>query len=299
MDLSYGDDFSGDCEHCGNSVEAPVWVIVDASHRPDLLEGLIMQETNTYRCASCQHVGVFPHAVVISRALEGHEVIITHPGDHLSDDAGGLAFYWVTVLGEGLGKPADWLDHLVQTGLPIIPRTRLAAALRPTPRPAARATIEAAAKFVASRTWVDAYDAVSEHPELLAEEADHLLDSSAVRLAKNGPLGAADMMLLRRDFLRSARQLGLDRALLDVTGATIQELRADVGSIDPTAVILGPAMRGAGLDPLDARQLQRFVRTVDSAMRAAGLDWRAPEQLEKFLVEHPELGHKNPSARNH
>ena len=260
MDHSYGSDISVTCGQCGTSLQATVWVIIDTEQRPDLLQALVTGALNSYVCPQCGYRDTLPHAIVIYGALPRHPVIVSHVGDSLPDEAGGLAFYWITVLGEQLGKPSNWLDDLIAAGLPIVPRKKLAAILQPAPPdPVSHELQEALADLISSKTWLDVYDLVTKQPVLLTPQAEQTLDSLAVRLARENRAEDAELFLRRRDVLRSARGVGVDQAIRDVTGMTIDELRAETKLLNWDMAELLQGMRDAGLNPFDSDSQRRYL----------------------------------------
>jgi hypothetical protein len=260
IDYSYGDVLDASCENCGASTPYRGWIVIDAEAAPGLLDEALRGAINSYTCRQCSFQGIADIPVILYRAAPRHPVIISPRGSALSDTAGSIAFYFISELGERLGKP-DLAQQVADSGLPVIPRANLGSALRPGPTapPTAELT-DLVAGLVSARTWAEVADLVERNPRLASAESAHLLDEMAARLSQEGRAADAQIWERRRDFIRAVQAVGLAQAIKDVTGLTTEQLRAQTSAMDPAVFQLLEEMRAAGVDPLDDRQREAFLK---------------------------------------
>ncbi|MBC8078421.1 MAG: hypothetical protein H7Y32_20255, partial [Chloroflexales bacterium] len=55
MTISYSDQSPLTCPNCGHTFEAPIWLLLDAPERPDLLAALRAGLLNIAPCPLCGH----------------------------------------------------------------------------------------------------------------------------------------------------------------------------------------------------------------------------------------------------
>jgi hypothetical protein len=225
-----------------------------------LFEAALDGTINGYTCRRCSFTGIADIPLILYRATPEHSVIISPRGPALGDTAGASAFYFISDLGERLGDPG-LAQRLATSGVPIIPRTNLRSALRPERRPApSPGLIDLVAELVSTTTWAEVADLITRSPRLASEESERLLDQMAGRLAGDGRAADAQIWERRRDFVHTVRTVGLSQAIRDVTGMTLDQLRAETSATDPAAFQLLQEMRAAGLDPMDDRQRRAFLK---------------------------------------
>ena len=250
MPVSYAQTAELTCPECRASFSAAVWLIVDAAERPDLMERLREGKLHQVTCPN-GHTHTVDAPFIIYRPGETPPLLFS-PAQGATQEqdrehAGGL----LGLLRERLG--AAWQDEWLEE-LPAVPRAALPLALAEGLEAAqqklaqdttaeldrlrqenpeayrrleeeAQQAIEAASlvralqEFVQADTWSASQRVVEEHPELLAAEAEALLE----RLTEAAHAQAAERAVLAlgeyQALLRRCREVGVEQAFAERAGS--------------------------------------------------------------------------------
>lgn len=180
MPNSHADHAQLTCPNCATPFEADVWLIVDTSERPDLLEQLQAETLHALVCPHCQHAATLDAALLVYRA-EADPALVFSPARQ-TDAAQNReqAQALVNMLRAGMGD--QWREEWLNDGLPGVPRPALGALLRDEP--------EAVARLQAARAGANA----DEIPPAMAralEEVLTVLASEGVRVSTAADLDRA------------------------------------------------------------------------------------------------------------
>lgn len=87
------------------------------------------------------------------------------------------------------------------------------------------------AEYTAAENWEDVREIITDSPELLDEETDHLLSQLIDLNQKRLDFEKADVYADRLDLLRECRRLGIDRAVDNLVNNPDHVAIPDLGSV--------------------------------------------------------------------
>ncbi|HRQ38253.1 MAG TPA: CpXC domain-containing protein, partial [Chloroflexota bacterium] len=259
------------CPQCGQPFTADIWLIVDASERPDLLDRIRAGMLHDLPCPHCNHEGDVDAPLLLYRPSETPPLLFS-PAQQTSQEqdqeqVAGL----LRILHDALGDTwqAGWLENL-----PVVLRPLLPAALSDDPEaamqqvaaqveqelerlrqenPAAFAELQAAAQqqmgdeddeavppllntiqqFIQVETWTESYRFVQAHPELLDDEAIALLEGLVDAAQQAGDDDTHRIFAEHLALLRRCREMGVTAAFAEKLEITVAELEAATTPLDP------------------------------------------------------------------
>ncbi len=141
MTYSFSQTTSLTCPDCGQSFTADIWLVVDASERPDLLKSIQAGALHDLPCPHCGHNGQVDAPLLLYRPGDMPPLVFS-PAQRTTEaqdreQAQGLLGYLHDVLGSA------WRDEWL-AAMPAIPRHFLPAALSDDPKAALRQAAEEA-----------------------------------------------------------------------------------------------------------------------------------------------------------
>ena len=141
MANSYHETETTTCPECGEEFESQIWLIVDASERPDLANQV---EEGTFRALTCPHcggqVGEADAPILLYRPDDDPHLIYAPGEEEPDEDATSL----LAALRESLGPV--WRDEWARGILRVYPPCLLPAAVSDDPQLIAQALIEQTAR---------------------------------------------------------------------------------------------------------------------------------------------------------
>ncbi|MBU0492442.1 MAG: tetratricopeptide repeat protein, partial [Chloroflexi bacterium] len=125
------------CPECGHAFEAAVWLIVDCSERPDLVERIQDGTLHELSCPACDKVvGQADAPLLVYRSGQVPPILSSPAQGTTAEQDQEQAAGLVGLLRERLGE--DWQDEWLAQGLPGVQRAMLPAALSAVPQAALR-----------------------------------------------------------------------------------------------------------------------------------------------------------------
>lgn len=131
--LSQSADLS--CPNCRRPFTADIWLIIDASERPDLLDRSRAGTLHDLPCPHCDHAGQVDAPILIYRPGETPPLLFSPARRTTAEQDRGQAEGLLGYLHHALG--AAWRDEWLET-MPTVPRDFLPAALSDDPETAMR-----------------------------------------------------------------------------------------------------------------------------------------------------------------
>ena len=128
MDYSYAKATELRCPHCDQTTSADIWLIVDQSARPELIQKIIGEEWNVPICSHCsQPIGEIDQPLLIYRPGEQPPLLFSPARTTAiaEDQAHNLQTLVKRLLDEIGSEDDDW----VMEGLKRVHRSHLAAML--------------------------------------------------------------------------------------------------------------------------------------------------------------------------
>jgi hypothetical protein len=201
------------CVKCGQSYTAELYLIVDTSERPDLIERI---KANILHCAICPHCGVvmkFGMPLLVYRPGQPVPVIYSPAVEANAAQREEHAMMLLDTLRDQLGP--RWSDRLA-SAVYQVGRDRLRVVVDCDPDllqggrdPSLR---EAADQYLFCTTWEEAERAVQANPVLLRPEADIVLSDLAQGASKAGSAAFESFVLRHLEVLRQCRAIGVQGA---------------------------------------------------------------------------------------
>lgn len=248
MDVSMVRPTELTCPACGRDFTMDVWLIVDAAARPDLVEQI--REGSLYEmiCPHCDHQGTLDAPLLLFRPDQVPPLLFSPARLTSEQQDREQAAHLLGVLKEALGEA--WQEEWLAAGLPFVPLEALPAALSEDPEAALREVLERTGEtvrdlaekrtpapqlascvreFLQSKTWIEAQNLVEENPVLLSDEADRLLG----HIIESHGDSEEDVAYVEehRALLRNCRELGVEQAFDEKTGALPEEMRRLIGAL--------------------------------------------------------------------
>ena len=316
------------CDKCGREFEEEVWLMVDASERPDLVQRVVDGSIREMTCPYCGYVMGLDApfllfrpdedpSIIISPSFQGDEeelfefveAMVPHlrarrgaawKSEHierfemvpfyllpalLSDDPNvdvrGLMNHTLSELKrleeenpEGLEEMLAYIEHFLD---PWAEEEGLEADSEDIE--SALVALELAKKFLEVKTWEDAKELVSEHPELLSEDVDRTF-ALLIKLARvEGDEDIAWDYEMHRSVLQRCREEGIDAAFDELIAEEALEF-GDVGLVDNLSdeeAAFWEALRSL---PYEQRM------AVDEIARSSS----SAEEFAARMIEQPALG---------
>jgi CHAT domain-containing protein len=262
------------CPQCRQSFDTAIWLMIDSSAHPELIDRIRAGDLHHTPCPHCHHTGQVDAPLLLYRPAETPTLIFS-PAEQTSaaedqEQAQGL----LGALHHSLG--AAWRDEWLKN-LPTVPRHMLPAMLGDDPEaalhqmagqmeqelerlrredPEAYRQLEAAARqmaaddapaapplpaamqqFIEAETWIASYHFVQSHPELLGEEANDLLTQLAAAAQVTGDENAQRIFAEHQTLLQHCREIGVTEAFakkLAVSPVTLATTGQSSGSGAPS-----------------------------------------------------------------
>ncbi len=288
MPASYAEQASLTCSDCGHTFTADIWLIVDASERPDLVARAREGTLHRVTCPRCGHAWDVDVPLLIFTPPDlgvNRPPVLFSPAQQTSaeqDQEHAAAL--VTRLRDALGE--RWRDEWLDQAL-VMPRLLLFVVL--ADGIAYGRLGHHLWEYMSAGTPENAQRILEQHPELLSDDADVLLGRLIETARAVGTQHAApdeDTQRLiqtleeHRTLLRRCREVGVERAF----AALFSPPAADAASPLPTVGREeGAGEQGEGLsippefqeDFRRAKEAeQRYLRTADvSALDEAVAAW--------------------------
>ncbi len=178
-DRSIATQYSAICPRCGASFTAPLWQVVDAEARPDLMRRACAKTLHVLRCSACWAGGVMADAAVAFFRLHTPiAIILAIPDDAPQDTMADLANGRLDQLQQALG--ADFRSEWVTDAMSSVLWWRLPTAIdeewSDLPLPDQRDPLPTqVVALLAAATTTDVEAVVHTYPDLLDESAQFLL----------------------------------------------------------------------------------------------------------------------------
>ena len=131
VDYSYAQAMERQCPSCQQISSQEVWLIIDQTARPDLVQSIIEESFNSLVCPHCnQAMGVVDQPLLIYRPNQQPPLLFTHAdATALAEDQAHEMQHLVQHLLEALDNSDD---EWVMEGLKRVPRHRLMEFLKQT-----------------------------------------------------------------------------------------------------------------------------------------------------------------------
>jgi len=219
------------CVNCGAAYTPELYVIVDSSERPDLVERI---KDDIVHCAICPQCGVvmaFGMPLLVYRP--GAPVPVMYSPVTVADPAQREehARMLLSVLRDRLGP--RWSDGLAR-GVYTVDRERLRVVVDVNPDllpggrdPSLRLAMD---QYLYCDTWEEARRVVEAYPVLLGPEADIVLSDGARRVREAGDPVAEAFMTEHLEVLRQCRAVGVRQAFAAKTDGSGRTLKPDLGA---------------------------------------------------------------------
>ncbi|MCL4867712.1 MAG: hypothetical protein KJ063_01980, partial [Anaerolineae bacterium] len=287
------------CPTCGRDFSAPIWLLLDTAHAPDLLTHVREGTLHHTPCPHCQHILELDAPLLLYRPEQTPPLIFS-PAQSTSQEqdqeqAAGLLGLLRHQIGDAWQE--SWLEQAQTIPRPLLPATLSdapEAALRQftaqmeqalaelaQQHPELMRELEAAAaqpppdnprltllqQFIATDTWTASYRFAQEHPELLDQETDTLLAALTQAAQDQGDNDAYGLFNQHLLLLRRAREIGLTAAFAEKIDRTPEELE-------------------------NASQIEQFRAAARDLLAELGVsegEQIDPEQVARLLAERPDL----------
>lgn len=115
------------CPECGKAFTAEVWLIVDTTERPDLLERIREGEIHNFSCPHCGHTGTLNAPLLIYQPDEDIVLLFSPSRSTTAEQDQEQASGMVEELRASLGE--EWREEWLAPGVPEVPRGLLPTAL--------------------------------------------------------------------------------------------------------------------------------------------------------------------------
>ncbi|HZD69918.1 MAG TPA: CpXC domain-containing protein [Actinomycetes bacterium] len=219
------------CVNCGAAYTPELYVIVDSSERPDLIERI---KDDILHCAICPQCGVvmaFGMPLLVYRPGESVPVMYSPAPGANPAQREEHAIMLLSALRDRLGP--KWSDRL-ERGVYMVDRDRLEVVvdcnpdlLPGGPDPSLRLAMD---RYLYCDTWEEAQRAVEAYPVLLGREADIVLSDGARRMREAGDDPVAEAFMTEHlEVLRQCRAVGVRRAFAAKTDGSGRTLKPDLG----------------------------------------------------------------------
>ena len=158
------------CPACRQPFSADVWLVVDSSERPDLLEAARTGTLHSLPCPHCNHSGEVPAPLLLYRPelLEGGlsdtPLIFLPAADNPAEAEAEQARQLLGMLATSLG--AAWRESWLRDA-PGLPANK--------PALSASLLLDTLFTFINAVSWTESQQIVEANPQLLSNEADELL----------------------------------------------------------------------------------------------------------------------------
>ncbi len=252
MSHSYAQPADLPCPNCHQTFHAELWLILDAAERPDLIERLRAGELHTLTCPHCGHTAqadaplllFFPNSPLPLGEGPGVRLLFSPARRTTAEEDRQHARELLTRLRQSLGEA--WQDEWVE-GMQVVPRELLLLILSDDPESVLRQMAEKAARaleqlrqedpeayrqleeaaqrvmqqipllqalqsFIQAETWGKSRRILEQHPELLTDEADALLEQLIQTARERNDENARQLFEQHRNLLRRCRQVGIEQA---------------------------------------------------------------------------------------
>jgi CHAT domain-containing protein len=277
MPNSFSQHNTFDCPQCRQPFAAAIWLIVDTSERPDLLEKIYQEKLHEVTCPQCGPIGQIDAPLLIFQP-DAAPPLLFSPARQTTQEqdeqqAGGL----LRQLHQSLGT--RWQDGWLAEGLPGVERARLPTALKShleDDNPGQESDLHMAEQtpliatiqeFIQANTWLDSRRIVEKHPELLSDKAQVLLEQLANVAAQQKDENTRQLFEEHCNLLQRCRELGIVQAFAEKMG------------VPPDAV--------EGIEAL--AQMPPELREVLQELAQSGAEIRTPEDLQRVLESRPDL----------
>ncbi len=285
MPHSYAETLTLTCANCGRDFDPQFWLIVDVVERPDLLAHIRADDLHDAQCPHCAAPGhmdapllLFNPSAGASQASAGADPLAAGAGfptvpllfspaeQTTADETLEQARQLLEMLQTSLGD--QWQDDWLASGLPVVPREHLSAALNGNTQvdPQLQGPMAVLADagdlgqhllaLLNAGNMDNGRQVIEHHPELLTEEADALIQRL---LAVEERPQARQLVDAWRGLLARCRVVGINQAF--------EEYRTSDGNMD-----VPPQFRADLQQAKEAEQ--HYLRTGDrSALNAAAAAW--------------------------
>ncbi|HID51538.1 MAG TPA: hypothetical protein EYP41_05820, partial [Anaerolineae bacterium] len=291
------------CPSCGQPFDALIWLIVDVSEQPELLDRLREGKLHDAPCPHCGHDGQIDAPLLLYRPGVDPPLLFSPAQGTTEEQDQEQAAGLINELRQRLGE--TWREEWLAEGLSGVPRHVLPAALSDDPEAALRQMTEQAEQelerlrqedpeayrqleeaarqqaesaevnpllqtlqeFIEADTWMVSYRFVQTHPELLGEEADTLLAGLVQAAQETGEDNAHRIFAEHLALLRRCRET-------DVTAAFAEKLDAPPEALAAQSEI---------------ENLPPAVREVLAELAQSGVEINSEADLERALAARPDL----------
>ena len=134
--MSYSHPTQFTCPNCQAPFEAGVWLIVDASERPDLIEALLQGRLHDLACPACGHTGQVDAPLLLYRPAEAPVLVFSPARATATPEAARLQADGLLAALRGSLRDV-WQDRWLED-MPVLPRDLLPTLLKDGPEAAAR-----------------------------------------------------------------------------------------------------------------------------------------------------------------
>jgi hypothetical protein len=282
MDHSLNQTVSLTCSHCRQNFDAVIWLIIDSSTHPELLERVRAGDLHNTPCPHCHHTGQVDAPLLLYRPSAETPLIFSPAQQTSQEEDQEQAQGLLRLLHERLG-PA-WQDSWLES-LPALPRPLLPALLDGDPE-AARQMAETATQSE------DTSEKQLPPPEGVDPAQAQALANSLVAWIQQKTLADAEMYLNEHqgNLLTDAAQSAM---------TWLVQTNPRNPNIAEHQTRLARA-REAGIEVMYAEiRRQRFlesmanlpptIREIFNELTAGGAEINSPEDFERLLAERPDL----------
>ena len=230
MDVSKADSRLVACPYCGQHVDAQIWRIIDAEHRPDLLALLEAGQLGALTCPRCDGEGQVSEPLLIWRPQAVPPILYVPSPDSALAESNEAVAELVVLLRERAdpaSQPRTWTAVMTPRGLigEVIRRDAVADLRRLTASEPlevdddryrmflgyvgryleADSLQEALELFLKAFTWDEALAVLREHPKFATSAGEQLLADEIAAAQARGDTSAAE---LHREHLTALRRFG-------------------------------------------------------------------------------------------
>jgi hypothetical protein len=204
--------------NCGTDYTPELYVIVDSSERPDLIQRIKDDIIHTAICPQCGVVMAFGMPLLVYRPDASVPVMYSPVTGANPAQREEHAMMLLSALRDRLGS--RWSDRLAR-GVYTVDRDRLPVVVdcNPDLLPGGRdpSMRQAMDRYLYCDTWEEAQQAVEAYPVLLGPEADIVLSDAAQRAKEAGDPGTEAFATEHLEVLRQCRAVGVRQAFRDQT----------------------------------------------------------------------------------
>ncbi len=217
MAHSYAEQANISCQNCGNTFRTKVWVLVDVTEQPDLMERIRTGSLHNMVCPKCGATMMVAAPLLLYRPHDTQPFLFSPAIGKSAEDEEGTnqAINLLRILRQLLGPDwrDDWLDNeaIVSIRRAVLPNylSRSTETLYKAHSPSLE---QAVTKFLEADTWEMKRQTVANHSELLNEGADFVLSKY---IDRDYSLDIKEALIEHRNLLRRCREVGVEAAFAE------------------------------------------------------------------------------------